>query len=340
MKNKMKKVVSLMLVLVTLCMLFTVAAVPASATSTTRWVNVLENRNASLFSGPGLTFDPTGGTMETTKIYSSNGQVNMPYAKAEGKRLIGWMQTRTRSTNTKIYKPGVTYDWDWTSGAPYFHAVWIDFTQKNILQVNADSSSKYLSGNWYKLTNGSGSYNNIKKAGCGIVSLVSAVYNLGGTISNNEVATAIDEVFDWAYQKGYWRYKVKNRNLFNYSDEKFGNKYDFTISNEYKGTSTDLRLINHIKNGGTAVVHVYSHFMAIVDYKVENGVEKFLVYDPAPGDGTKYESTNRDGLTKAQGNWLSIKDLKNDGGKKGNSSTNSQRMENIEIDSYWLVSRK
>ena len=307
----------------------------------TKMKAVLANRNISSmssFSSPGLTFDPKGGTMETTKIYSSNGQVTMPYAKAEGKRLIGWMQTR--STNTKIYKPGVTYDWDWTSGAPYFHAVWIDFAQKNILQVNANSSSKYLSGNWHKLTNGSGSYNNIKKAGCGIVSLVSAVYNLGGTISNNEVAGAIDEVFDWAYQKGYWRYEVKSRNLFNYSDEKFGEKYGFTISNTYSGTSTDSRLINHIKNGGPAVVHVYKHYMVIADYKVEDGVEKFLVYDPAPGSGTGYNSTNRSGVTKANGSWISLKDLKNDGGTKGNTSTKAQRMENIEIDAYWLVSRK
>lgn len=298
----------------------------------------LNSSSTSTFDGPGMTFDPKGGTMETTKFYSSNGQITMPYAKAEGKKLIGWIPTR--STDTKIYKPGVTYNLDWTSNALFFQAVWIDFTPKNILQVNANSSSEYLSGDWYKLTNGTGNYNNIKKAGCGIVSLVSAIYNLGGTINNNEIASAIDEVFDWAYQKGYWKYEVKSGNLFNYSDEQFGNKYNFTISNAYSETSTDSILINHIKNGGTAVVHVYKHYMVIADYKIENNVEKFFIYDPAPGSGTGYNSTNRSGITQPQGSWISINDLKNDGGTKGKTATITQRMENIEIDTYWLVSRK
>lgn len=307
----------------------------------TKMKAVLADRNISnvtSFSSSGLTFDPKGGTMETTKIYSSNGQVTMPYAKKAGKTLLGW--TNDRAAKTAVYKPGVTYDLNWTNSTPFFYAVWGDFTQKNILQVNANASSKYLSGSWRNLKNGTGKYSDIQNAGCGIVSLVSAVYNLGGTINDSEVGIAIDEVFDWAYQKGYWRYAVQNRKLFSNSDEKFGNKYGFTISGEYRGTATDARLINHLKNGGTAVVHVYNHFMAVVDYKVENGVEKLLVFDPAPGDGTKYQSPTRDGWTDPEGTWISVKDLKNDGGAKGYSRTKAQKSENIEIDAYWLVSRK
>lgn len=172
--------------------------------------------------------------------------------------------------------------------------------------------------------------------------MVSAIYNLGGTISKDNIGTAINNVLYWGYDTKtksgvrYWQNGVKNRNLFNQSDEKFGTTYGFTISNEVSGTSTDTKFVNHIKNGGTAVVHVYSHFMAVVDYKVESGKTYFLVFDPAPGSGTNWNSTKRRNITKPEGNWILQSDLKNDGGTKG--STGSK--ENIEIDSYWLVSKK
>jgi len=307
--------------------------------SITKMKAVLADRNisnASIFAGLGYNFDPKGGTMETTKIYSSNGQVTMPYAKKEGKTLLGWMHSR--STNTKLYKPGVTYNLDWTSGPPIFYAVWGDFTQKNILQVDADASSKYISGAWYNSKNGSGSTNSIQGGGCGIVSLVSAVYNLGGTMDDSQVATAIEAVFDWAYQKRYWNNGMKDRiSFFKNVDEKFGDKYGFSVSNVYSKTANDKALIEHVKNGGTAVVRVFNHYMVVVDYKVENGQGMFYVFDPAPGSGTNYNSTNRRGVTEAQGSWISVKNLTNDGGTKGEKAS---KWENVEINSFWLVSRK
>ena len=230
-----------------------------------------------------------------------------------------------------------------------------DFKQQNILQVSASSSSKYISGDWYKYkysgTNckcaycgnlGYGDHEYIQGGGCGVVSLVSAIYNLGGTIPKADIGSAIKKVLNWGYETKtksgvrYWQNGVKNRNLFNQADEKFGSTYGFTISNEISGTSTDTKFVNHIKNGGTAVVHVYSHFMAVVDYKVENGQVYFYVFDPAPGSGSNYNSTKRRGITTAEGCWISQADLKNDGGSKGSNASK----ENIEIDAYWLVSAK
>lgn len=228
------------------------------------------------------------------------------------------------------------------------------FKQQNILQVSASNSSKYISGNWYKYSKGNcsccenkynseyGEHEYIQGGGCGIVSLVSAIYNLGGTISKDKIGNVINDVLNWGYNTKttsgvrYWQNGVKNRNLFNQADEKFGTTYGFTISNEISGTSTDSKFVNHIKNGGTAVVHVYSHFMAVVDYKVENGKTYFLVFDPAPGSGTNWNSTKRRGITKPEGSWILQSDLKNDGGAKGSTGS----WENIEIDSYWLVTKK
>ena len=211
------------------------------------------------------------------------------------------------------------------------------FTQQNVLQVNANSRSDYISGSWYSLTNGSG---NIRDAGCGIVSLVSAVYNLGGTIEKSNIGSVIDEVFDWAYSKGYWTGSAGTYwSMFVNSDDKFGAKYGFLVSKQYgskDSESTSLTsLVNHIKNGnGTAVVHVYGHFMAVVDYKFENGKEMLRVFDPAPGAGSNYNSLKRKNVTHAAGDWFELSVLQRDGGTKGSQGST----ENIEIDGYWLIS--
>lgn len=225
----------------------------------------------------------------------------------------------------------------------------VSFTQQNILQVNANSSTKYISGSWYKLKNGNctcgscgnlgyGDHEYIQGGGCGIVSLVSAIYNLGGTIDKNNIYDAIDTVFDWAYSKGYWKNQTY-WSLFTSSDDKFGNTYGFTVSKQYGSKESKVSLdslVSHLKNGGTAVVHVEGHFMAAVSYKMEDGVEKIWIFDPAPGKGSLYNSDKRSGITSAEGSWISLANLKNDGGTKGGKAS----YENIEIDAYWLISKK
>lgn len=226
------------------------------------------------------------------------------------------------------------------------------FTRQNILQVSASGSTKYISGNWYQYARGDciccrnkyrnkyGEHEYIQGGGCGIVSLVSAVYNLGDTIPEEEIGSAIQDVLNWGYETKtgggirYWQNGVKSRNLFNRADDKFGAAYGFTITNEITGTSTDAKFVDHIRNGGTAIVHVYGHFMTVADCKTENGQTYFLVFDPAPGSGTHWNSTSRKNITKPEGTWISQSELKNDGGFKGKAGST----ENVEIDAYWLVS--
>ena len=213
----------------------------------------------------------------------------------------------------------------------------VDFVHRNILQADAPSSNNYISGTWYSLTNGSG---RIRESGCGIVSMVSAIYNLGNSkIQKANIGSVIDEVFDWAYSKGYWTGSAGTYwSMFPNADDKFGEKYGFKVSGQYGSSgseSTSLTaLVEHLKNkNGTAVVHVYNHYMVVADYKVENGKEKLLVFDPLPGSGTYYTSSNRRNVTSAAGDWFEISKLQRDGGSKGSQGSD----ENIEIDGYWLV---
>ena len=223
------------------------------------------------------------------------------------------------------------------------------FKQQNIIQYNTTKTGNFITGSWatYK---GTGKYDDtIHSSGCGIVSLVSAIYNLGGTIQKDKIRAAIIEIFDWAYGV-HWK-DATVRTLFLAAEKKFGTKYKFDVL-ETKNTyglygdpnnrmkeNTDLSsLVNHLKNNkGTAVVYVNGHFMAAVDYKVENGIEKIHIFDPAPGE---LGSPKRKSCTTADGDWIAVQTLR-DGKKAGKlewSSSNS--LENIEITQYWLISKK
>lgn len=220
------------------------------------------------------------------------------------------------------------------------------FKQQNIIQYNTTKTGDFLTGSWAKYR-GTGKYDDtISSSGCGIVALVSAVYNLGDTIEKEQVGTVIKDVFNWAYGK-YWFDKTDWK-LFAASDEKFGDKYGFDVletdatygcHGNYGNPNTDLsKLVSHLKNNqGTAVVHVYGHFMAAVDYRVNNGKEQIRIFDPGPGD---MGSTKRGGLTEAEGSWIDLDVLKN--GKNANKLiwSESSSLENIEIDGYWLISKK
>jgi len=81
----------------------------------------------------------------------------------------------------------------------------------------------------------------------------------------------------------------------------------------------------------------FTPYMAAVDYRVNNGKEQIRIFDPGPGD---MGSTKRGGLTEAEGSWIDLDVLKN--GKNPNKLiwSESSSLENIEIDGYWLISKK
>lgn len=214
------------------------------------------------------------------------------------------------------------------------------FTKKNILQIYASSSSDYISGDWYSYSKNGAT---IKGSGCGIVSLVSAVYNLGGTIDEADVGKAIKDVCDWAYANKDWgKDGVLDRYMISNADDKFGNTYGFTISGQYgksgKANSSLDALVEHLKNGGTAVVHVNNHYMAAVGYRTNNGKVELQIFDPGADSGSR-----RGTYTHKKGDWISL-DVLTEGSVKNyldfKKYVNTKSQENIEIDNYWLVSKK
>lgn len=117
-------------------------------------------------------------------------------------------------------------------------------------------------------------------SGCGLFSLCNAV----GYLTGNKMDVV--ELANWAYANGYYSGATGTyRNPFyRKASARYGSTYGFTIDcndgGGYWGTVYDSRLINHLANGGTAVIHVYGHFMALVGYDYSSGL--YHLYDCAP----------------------------------------------------------
>lgn len=190
------------------------------------------------------------------------------------------------------------------------------FTLKNYHQYDSPWGSKKINRS------------TLAASACGVLSTVNAVYNLTGNfIDPYELAkdTHNAGLFNMASppDKGGG---VATRKFFPYISDNYGNKYGFKIdsgSNKLgiDGNVKSSKLVNHLKSGGTAIVHVTNHFMAIVDYNEQT--EKYLVFDPYPGD---HSGSGRSGLTTKNGDWKTAKQL-----MAGNKIT---------VDRFWLVSKK
>ena len=186
------------------------------------------------------------------------------------------------------------------------------FTKVNYLQ--SDSRWRYLS------------YNNsyLQASGCGVLSIVNAIYNCTGNFIEPKT------VADWAYAAKYFNQSsgggggMCSNNVFPKAAEVFGAQYGFTYVGGGSGTATSTTLQNHVATVGTAIVHVYGHYMCLVEYNASTG--KFLVFDCAPGSGSNYNSVNRRNLTTAAGDWKTVAEL-----SSGTTSSNK-----IKIDAYWL----
>lgn len=152
---------------------------------------------------------------------------------------------------------------------------------------------------------------------CGVMSLVNAVHYLTGNWMDPIM------VADWAnsYQNesGTRAYTGTDGTawyvFYPNVTEKFGKKYGFKVTaycesygkglpgdETSKGRVDDPAFIEHIKNGGVAVVHVYNHFMAVVDYNEEDGT--FLLWDNAAGPVCGYKR-----VTDTDGDWWTAEEM-------------------------------
>ncbi len=143
------------------------------------------------------------------------------------------------------------------------------------------------------------------ESGCGILSTVNAVnYLTGNFIHPTELA-------QWGYDtnnfNGTGGQGTMRWGFYGNVTAAFGAKYGFSISGCQSGSVTSSALINHLKSGGAAIVHVYNHFMALTGYNASTG--QYLVYDSAAGSHRGTTASNC-WLTAAQlnSNSLSIID--------------------------------
>ena len=111
------------------------------------------------------------------------------------------------------------------------------------------------------------SYNGatLYKSGCGIFSFGNAIYALNGKVVDvNSIAKKVSNNGSWGSAG------VLNRNKFFSTLSSYSNTYNFSMGQGQYGGIESSTLVNHLKNGGVAVAHVDSHFIAIVGYNTNN----------------------------------------------------------------------
>jgi len=140
----------------------------------------------------------------------------------------------------------------------------------SIFSVEANAATGRAFNQWdskWKSKCNFGTSGSLYKAGCGVFAFANAIYSLNGKVVDvTNVATV-------EYNNKYWSPTsgVLNRSgFFNTLNNKFSSTYNFKIKSQNYGNIESSTLINHLKNGGVAVAHVYSHFIAIVGYNSAN----------------------------------------------------------------------
>lgn len=142
-------------------------------------------------------------------------------------------------------------------------------------------------GRWANVSYGKGPDGRratISQAGCGILSYVNAVYYMTGNfIQPSDLA-------GWSVNNGY-RINGVGTSFGLY--EAFANAYGETYGFRYSGSARSVAAVrSHLQSGGTAIISVPDHLMALVAY--DNG--KYLILD-------SYKSSNR-GTYQTGYRWL------------------------------------
>ncbi len=143
----------------------------------------------------------------------------------------------------------------------------------------------------YGYANGAGTIPaTISSSGCGLLSLVNAVYYMTGNF--------IDPVplSDWAVQNGFRLNGVGTVHaMYKAYADRFGKDLGFSFA----GTAPSLSSIrSFLHNGGTAVISTSHHLMSIADYDADKG--GFLLLDSAPSSWRGTYPTGYCYLTEAQ----------------------------------------
>ena len=138
-----------------------------------------------------------------------------------------------------------------------------------------------------KFTKYSSYENDMYTSGCGIFSFCNAIYALNGN-SPDAIEIATWAVNNGSYQPGNGG--MYRQSFYNQVQSAYGDKFNFKIDGQYYGKVTDSRLINHLKSGGVAAIHVYNHFMAITGYNASNNTYHVIESAVYSGRGLQADS--------------------------------------------------
>lgn len=146
--------------------------------------------------------------------------------------------------------------------------------EENSVTYNTPECYQQAKELWSNYNIGGGSIGN---NGCGIVSLTNAVnYITGNYIDPIELA-------NYAYSIDAYNGSMGGgtaRWVLYYQLEEYEKKFGFKVVETGRSSNVLFpKFINHLKNGGVSVAHVYGHFIAIVGY--DENTKSYLVYDCA-----------------------------------------------------------
>lgn len=105
--------------------------------------------------------------------------------------------------------------------------------------------------------------NSLYTSACGMFSFCNAIYAL------NSRKVDVVEFSTWAVEIGALRPGAGGTYrdiLYKHVEEKWGEEFGFTIAAQGLGTVRDQMFIDHLKNGGVAVLYVPGHFIAVTGY--------------------------------------------------------------------------
>lgn len=110
-------------------------------------------------------------------------------------------------------------------------------------------------------------------SGCGIFSFCNALHALNGCLPD---AARIGQ---WAMRIGAYRPDERGTYrtiLYDNVEREFGEELGFRVVGQHWGTIADDLLAGHLLSGGTAVVHVPDHFLALVDYDPQDALYRVI----------------------------------------------------------------
>ena len=141
--------------------------------------------------------------------------------------------------------------------------------QEAVSTLSASAADGRLYNQWDEkwkevtFTKYSRSGNSLYTSACGIFSFCNAIYAL------NSRKIDVVELATWAVEIGALRPGAGGTYrdiLYKNIEEKWGAEYGFTLGTQQLGTVRDEEFIEHLQNGGVAVLYVPGHFIAVTGY--------------------------------------------------------------------------